>query len=61
MTIDLSEIYIGVLKRGCQIRLIAQKEVYGVVLYYIEITEGSGVRFTVTLSSDHRTLEELNA
>ena len=57
-TIDLEEIYIGTLERGCKIELVDQDVKYPdtfmeTTVYYIKVTEQNGVSYTVSLSTDH--------
>jgi len=49
MTIDLEEIYIAVLKRGCAIKIVGHEIRENRLHYFVEITEKDGVTYVVTL------------
>lgn len=49
MTIDLEEIYIAVLLRGCSLRVMSKEIMQGKLHYFIEITEENGVSYIATL------------
>lgn len=49
MTIDLEEIYIAVLKRGCKLKVIGSDVRQGKLHYFVEIIEKDGVTYIVTL------------
>ena len=49
MTIDLEEIYIAVLKRGCTLKVIGNDVRDGRLHYFIKITEKDGITYVVTL------------
>jgi len=49
MTIDLEEIYIGALSRGCKLELIGNDMRHGKLRYFVEITEQNGVTYVVAL------------
>lgn len=53
MIVDLEEMYLGFLNRGCKLNIIyAQKDKSKKeIQYYIEIVEQSMVKYTVMLSS----------
>ena len=53
LTIDIEEIYIAALARNCKLRVFDIREQDGHSYYSVEITEGNGVIYTVTLCSNH--------
>lgn len=51
MTIDMEEIYLACLKRNCRIEVISSSNLCGDSMYWIKITEDTGVNYNVALWS----------
>jgi hypothetical protein len=52
MTIDLEEMYLGFLNRGCKLSIKYVQTNKKEMWYYIEIVEQSMIKYIVMLSSD---------